>query len=58
MIGDVLFDDAGDEIGEVVGDKIGKLAGNLVFEHVVKMHIKNNDEPPSDEVSKTNTDEP
>jgi len=41
-----------------VGDKIGKLAGKLAFEHVEKMHIKKNDEPPSDNVSQTNTDDP
>ena len=56
MIGDALFDYAGGEIGEAVGDKIGKLAGNFAFEHVTKMHIKNNEEPSSDNVSQTNTD--
>jgi hypothetical protein len=58
MIGDALFDDAGCEFGEAVGDKIGKLAGNLAFEHIEKIHIKKNDEPPTGNVSKTNTDEP
>jgi outer membrane lipoprotein SlyB len=58
MIGDALFDDVGGEIGEAVGDKIGNLAGNLAFEHVAKIHIKNNDEPPSNDVSQTNTDGP
>jgi hypothetical protein len=57
MIGDVLFDDAGGEIGEEVGDKIGYLAGNIAFEHVTKMHVKNNDEPCPEDVSQTNTDE-
>jgi hypothetical protein len=38
--------------------RLGKLAGNLAFEHVAKMHIKKNDEPPSDVGSQTNTDEP
>ena len=57
MIGDALFDDAGGEIGEAVGDRIGKLAGNFAFEHVTKMHIKNNDGASSDDVSQTNTDE-
>ncbi|MGZ8239413.1 MAG: hypothetical protein ACXW1Z_25035 [Methylobacter sp.] len=56
IIGDALFDDAGGEIGEAVGDKIGNLAGKLAFEHVTKIHVKNNDEPPSDDVSQTNTD--
>jgi len=51
MIGDALFDDVGGEIGEAVGDKIGSLAGNLAFEHVARAHIKNNGEPPSDDVS-------
>jgi hypothetical protein len=52
------FDGTGGEIGEAVGDKIDKLAGNLAFEHVAKMHIKDNDGPPSGDVSQTNTDEP
>jgi len=57
MIGDALFDDTGGEIGEAVGDKISKLVGNLAFEHVAKIHIKNNDEPRSENVSQTKTDE-
>ena len=58
MIGDALFDDAGGKIGEAVGDKIGYFAGNIAFEHVAKIHIKNNDEPQSEDSSQTNTDEP
>jgi hypothetical protein len=57
MIGDALFDDAGGEIGAAVGDKIGYFAGNIAFEHVAKMHIKNNDEPQSEDISQTNADE-
>lgn len=57
IIGDALFDDAGGEIGEAVGGKIGYLAGNIAFKHATKMHIKNKDEPPSDFVLQTNTDE-
>jgi len=45
MIGEALFDDIGGEIGEAVGDRIGNLGGSLAFEHTVKIHIKNNDEP-------------
>jgi hypothetical protein len=56
MIGDALFDDAGGEIGEALGNKIGYLAGSIAFEHVAKIHIKNNDEPRSEDVSQTKTD--
>lgn len=56
IIGDALFDDAGGEIGETLGGKIGYLAGNIAFKHATKMHIKNNDEPPSATVSQTDTD--
>ena len=45
MIGEALFDDVGGEIGEALGDKIGNLAGTLAFDHVAKLHSKNNDEP-------------
>ena len=58
MIGNALFDDAGGEIGAAVGDKIGYFSGNIAFEHVAKMHIKNNEEPRPENVSQTNTDEP
>jgi hypothetical protein len=57
MIGDALFDDAGGEIGEALGNKIGYLAGNIDFERVAKIHIKNNDESPSEDVSQEKTDE-
>lgn len=56
MIGNALFDDAGEEIGEAVGNKIGKIAGAFTFEHLEKLHIKNDNEPSSDDVSQTKSD--
>jgi len=56
-VGDALFDDTGGEIGEALGNKIGYLAGNSAFERVAKIHIKNNNESPSEDVSQEKTDE-
>jgi len=56
-VGDALFDDTGGEIGETLDNKIGYLAGNSSFERFAKIHIKNNNESPFEDVSQEKTDE-
>jgi outer membrane lipoprotein SlyB len=56
MIGNALFDNAGEEIGEAVGNNIGKIAGAFAFEHLEKLHIKNDNKPCLDDVAQTKSD--